>query len=262
MQHVDVRVHDGVATVLMERESKHAALDPSLLQDLRQAISDVHQEKRVRAMVLASRGETFCSGVDLGVLHRINELPEAERPGQWFEYWRQVAETCEDLLRLPKPAVAAVDGACLGAGLSLILACDLVIASNRSRFSANASRWGLVGGTTAALLAFRFGGAVASRLALTGASIDAEQARELGWLGSSPVPPDQVWVQACECANRAASGSPEAVAATKRLVNETVGEQLMSHLAGAAAASATLCSTESAQEGVRAFVEKRDPKWT
>ncbi|MEO9594752.1 enoyl-CoA hydratase/isomerase family protein, partial [Rhodopirellula bahusiensis] len=108
MQHLDVRIHDNVATILIDRPEKHGALSPGLLFDLNEALGDVHQEKRVRAVVLSSRGDHFCSGVDLQVFQQIVDLPESERMQQWFEYWRAVSETCEKMLRFPKPIIAAV----------------------------------------------------------------------------------------------------------------------------------------------------------
>lgn len=261
MQHVDVKIHGPVATILIDRENQRGALSPGLLADLRQAISDLHQEKRVRAVVLTSAGGHFSAGVDLKVFHQITQLPDHEQPEQWFEYWRQLAETCEDFLRFPKPMIAAVDGAAIGAGLAIALSCDLMVASDRATISAGAIQRGLVGGVTAALLAFRASASVAARLSLTGATWTADQMDRAGLLCAPPVPPDQIWVTANHWAALSVAGSPASIAATKRMINETIGEALMSQIAAAAASGATLCNTESAMEGIVSFVEKREPVW-
>ncbi|MFK8111636.1 MAG: enoyl-CoA hydratase/isomerase family protein [Rubripirellula sp.] len=254
MQFVDVKIHDNVATILMERPGARNALNPQLLEDLSTAFSDVHQEKRVRAVVLTGAGDHFCSGLDLKVLAEIAEMPELNALPEWLTVWRTLSELFEQMLLFPKPIVAAVDGAAVGAGLGLALAADLVVATTRSEFSAIAIRRGLVGGATAALLSFRCGGAMAARMLLTGASIDANEAHRLGIIGT-PVDPSQIWVAASELAAECTHAPRESVQATKRVLNERIGEELLTQLATGAADSATACTTESAVEGIRAFLE-------
>lgn len=261
MQYLEIKIHENVATLLLDRPQRHGALSPRLLEDLRQALRDIHQEKRVRSVIVTARGEHFSSGVDLHTFHEISQLPEREQWEQWFQYWRQLAETCEEMLRFPKPLIAAVDGAAIGAGLAIALSCDLMLATDRSSFSAGAVRRGLAGGITTALLAFRVGTAVAAKMSLSGLTMDASQMDAAGLLADRPAPVDQIWVTATKWAKDCAVGSPEAVAATKRMLNETIGEALLSQIASAAADSATLCTTESAAEGISAFLDRRTPVW-
>jgi enoyl-CoA hydratase/carnithine racemase len=260
MQHVDVKVHDCVATILMDRPLKRNSLSPLLVEDLIQAFSDVHQEKRVRGVVLTGAGEHFCSGADLDTFREISELPAAEAMQQWFEHWNRLTELFETLLRFPKPIIAAVDGAAIGTGLGLVMACDLVVVSTKSMFLAETVRRGLVDGAAAALVNFRLGGAVTARMFVAGETLTANEIHRLGGC-SEPVTPELLWVAASNLARKCAEGSPEAIQATKRAINEGIGEQLLTQLSAGAAGSATLCTTESASEGVRAFLEKRPPKW-
>lgn len=260
MQHADVKVHGAVATVLLDRAPVRNALSPPLLDDLELALSDIHQEKRVRAVVLSGAGDHFCSGIDLRVLRDVSELPEVESFTTLHEYWRKLTEVYEQMLRFPKPIVAAVDGAAVGAGLGLALASDVIVASDRATFTAAAAHRGLVGGATAALLTFRLGGASAARLLLTGDSIDAAEAHRLG-LCDPPVAADQIWVAASEIGRRCGLAPAEAVQATKRVLNENIGETLITQLSTGAADSATFCTTEAAEEGIRSFLEDRQPEW-
>lgn len=260
MQYVDVKVHGKIATILMDRAELRNALNPQMLEDLSTALSDVHQERRVRAVVLTGSGDHFCSGMDLRIFSAISEMPEPDALPQWYAAWQRLTEVFEQMLRFPKPIVAAVDGAAVGAGLGLALAADIIVASKRSSFSAVAVRRGLVGGATAALLNFRFGSALAARMLLTGQPIEAAEAYRLG-MCLEPVPPEQIWVAASELANQCSHSPREAVQATKRLLNEGIGETLLTQLAAGAANSATLCTTEAAMEGIRAFVEGREPNW-
>ena len=164
------------------------------------------------------------------------------------------------MLDCEKPIVAAVDGSAIGTGFGLVMACDLVVASTNARFSTEATRRGLVDGATAALVNFRLGGSVAARMLIAGDEIDANELHRLGGC-SHPTSPDLLWVTAADRVRKCAEGSAEAIQATKRVLNEGIGEHLLTQLAAGAAGSATQCTTEAASEGVRAFLEKRPAKW-
>ena len=260
VQYVDVKVHANVATILMDRPQTRNALNPQLIADLTTAFSDIYQEKRVASVVLTGSGDHFCSGIDLQVMSEIAQMPESSALPEWLAAWRSLTELYESMLRFPKPIVAAVDGGALGAGLGLALAADLIVASKQAQFGAIAVRRGLVGGATTALLSFRCGAATAARMVLTGQTVDADQASRWG-LCDEPVDSKQIWVAASELAAQCAEAPKEAIQATKRLLNESVGELLLSQLSAGAAGSATACTTESAHEGIQSFLEARDPIW-
>ncbi|TWT54061.1 2,3-dehydroadipyl-CoA hydratase [Rubripirellula amarantea] len=260
MQHVDVKVHGAIATIKLDRTQTRNALSQAAIEDLKTAFGDVHQEKRAKAVVLTAAGSEFCSGLDMKVMNDIASLPNHESMPEWFELWTGFAELIEQILRFPKPVIAGVDGSALGAGLALALAADVIVPSKTARFEATAVNRGLVGGITTALLAFRFGAAVAARMSLSGEAIDADEAYRLGMV-EKPVDSTQIWVAASSLATRCSQGPREAIQATKRVLNEGVGELMLTHLAAGAADSATACTTESALEGIRAFCQKREPEW-
>lgn len=261
MQHLELKTEGSLATLVIDRPEKHGALNPRLIADLHEGLDELHQEPRVRAVVLASAGPSFCSGVDLSVLQEIRSLPEQEQLQQWFEYWRRFSELCETLLRFPKPLIAAVGGPAMGAGFALSLSCDMIVASEEATFSAGAVRHGLVGGITSALLSFRAGTSLSARMSLAGHAITADDANRVGLLCQPPVAPDQLDSAATYWANESSQGSPQAIQATKRLINESIGETMLTQLAAAAADSATACTTESAGEGIDAFLNKTNPTW-
>lgn len=260
MQHVDLNIVDRVATIMMDRPTVCNALDSQLIADLILAFSDVHQEKRVAAVVITGKGNHFCSGVDLKAFAKVAEMEPIDAQTEWFEAWRELTELCETILRFPKPVIAAVDGPAVGAGLALALASDLVVMSDRATLSANAAQRGLIGGLTAPLLTFRYGAAVAARMLLTGAAIDADEAFRLG-MCCQVVPSSQIWIAANDWAKQCDRAPRESMQATKRMLNEGIGETLLSNLASGAATGATVCSTDSAAEGIGAFLEKREPEW-
>jgi enoyl-CoA hydratase/carnithine racemase len=260
MQHVDLKIVDQVATIMMDRPTVCNALDSQLIADLMLAFSDVHQEKRVAAVVITGKGDHFCSGVDLKAFAKVTEMEPIDAQTQWFEAWRELTELCETILRFPKPVIAAVDGPAVGAGLAVALAADLLVMSDRATLTANAAERGLIGGLTAPLISFRVGAAIAARMLLTGAPIDAEEAYRLG-MCCEVVPSGQIWIAASGWAKRCGGAPRESLQATKRILNESIGEALLSNLATGAATGATVCSTDSAAEGIRAFLEKRSPDW-
>lgn len=245
-------------TLIIDAPATCNAISREMVGQLLDALSDFHQDKSVRALILTSTGSTFCSGVDLKVWQ--SQTQQRDAIAQWQEIAAELQDLVEAMLRLPKPIIAAVDGPVLGFGLTLVLACDLVIASPKSFFEVPSSRLGLVSGLTVPLAAFRLGASTAARLALGGQRIDATQALQLG-LAHQLVESDQVWVAANHWVSKIAESSAESIQLSKRLLNEMVGESMLMNLASGAAVLATACSTESAVEGLDAFVAKRPPKF-
>ncbi|MCY3006816.1 MAG: enoyl-CoA hydratase/isomerase family protein [Planctomycetota bacterium] len=245
-------------TMIIDAPATRNAMSREMIQQLIDAISDFHQDKSVRAVILTSTGSTFCSGVDLKQWQ--SQSQERDAIAQWHDVASALHELIESMLRLPKPILAAVDGPALGFGLALVLACDLVVASPGSAFEIPSTRLGLVSGLTLPLLAFRFGASAAARMAIGGQRIDATEAHQMG-LAHRLVPSDQIWAACHAWVGSIAESSPESIQLSKRLLNEMVGESLLMNLSSGAAVLATACSTESAVEGLTAFVEKRPPKF-
>jgi len=230
-----------------------------MIRSLLEAFGDFHREKSVRAIILTASGSTFCSGIDLKQWKEI--AGENEPYETWQEVVSELQELVEVMLRYPKPIVAAVDGPVIGMGVALTLACDLVVASARTRFELPATKLGLVSGMVAPLLTFRCGAAVASRMLLGSESIDSEQANRVG-LSHYTVSSELIWAKANELVTQIAASAAESVQMTKRLLNEMIGESMLTQLSSGAAAIATTLSTSAAAEGLAAFVEKREPKFS
>lgn len=257
--YINVRVDAPTATITLDRADKRNALTPQMVEALREALRDLYQEKRVRAVILTGSGDAFCGGRDVREMldHGDDETVDQQRFGEQTEVYR---ELLEDMLRLPKPIIAAVNGAAVGAGAGLVLASDIVIGCPQARFGLPAARLGVVAGVEAPLLAFRLGAGPAARLLLTGGLIESDEALRLG-VYHEAVPSDLVWARASEIGAQCATAAPEAVVITKRLLSDTIGEQLMTQLSSGVIAAASAQTTEAAREGLHAFVEKRAPKW-
>ena len=156
--------------------------------------------------------------------------------------------------------IAAVNGPALGTGLALVAACDLTIACPEATFGCPESRLGLTAGIAVPLLNFRIGAGGAARLLMCGQPVAGTEAHRLG-LAQELVPHDLLWAKARELAGAMAQLAPESVALTKRVLNETVGEPVLTALSAAAAATATGRTTDASAEGIAAFLQKRAPQW-
>lgn len=255
---VEVKVHVPSGTIILNRPEKRNALTRALLDELRQAFTDLHQEKRVRAVILTGAGTAFCAGMDLAEMQATAQSEDAQ--AQWHDDAVQYQDLLELMLRYPKPIIAGVNGPAIAGGLGLVLAADLVICAKGAVMGLPEPRRGIVAGLVSPLLAFRVGAAHAARLLLTAENIDAAEAHRIG-LAHELVEHDNVWARAHALAGEVAKGSPQALQLTKRMLNETIGEALFTQLSAGAAASATARTTEAAAEGLAAFFEKREPKW-
>jgi methylglutaconyl-CoA hydratase len=253
-----ISIHEHTATVILNRPEKRNALSRALLAELQQAFDDLHQERRVRAVILTASGTVFSAGMDLSEMHETNL---SDRPQ---DQWQQDAEVYRDLLesmlRFPKPLIAAVNGPAVAGGAGMVLACDLAVAAESATFGLPEPTRGIVAGIVSPLLAFRAGAGQAGYLLLTAAAIPAAEALRRG-LYHEVVSADHLWPRAAELAAQCARCAPEALQLTKRMLNETIGEQLFTQLSAGAAVSATARTTEAASEGLKAFLEKRPPKW-
>lgn len=245
-------------TIILDTPQNRNALSREMVAKLCEAFSDFHREKSVRAIILASSGTVYCSGADLKEWHET--ATENDPLPIWQDVSSEIQELVEIMLRFPKPIIAAIDGPVVGLGVALVLASDLVIASDKASFELPAPKHGLVSGIVGPLLTFRCGASAASRLLLGAERMSADEAYRLQlvhYLTTSEL----IWARGHSMAMEIAKGAAESVQMTKRLLNEMIGESMMMHLTSGAAAMATACSTSAAVEGLAAFKERRPPKF-
>lgn len=255
---VQIRKDVPSGTIMINRPDRHNALSREIVSMIEEAFQDFHQEKSVRGVILTGAGDTFCSGTDLVQLKETSESSDALK--QWHEDVAAFQSLVECMLRFPKPVIGAINGPVVGSGLTLLLSCDLVVASENATLSIPEPLRGLSPGLTVPLLSHRLGAGVASRVLFSGGTIDAGTAKELG-IVHEIVSEDFVWAKSHELATRASMAARESHQMTKQFLTETVGEELFTQLTIAAANMAAARTTLAAQEGVVAFLEKREPDW-
>ncbi|HZZ27260.1 MAG TPA: enoyl-CoA hydratase/isomerase family protein [Pirellulales bacterium] len=255
---VKIHIHEHTGTLILNRPDKRNALTRGLIAELTQALDDLRRERRVRTVVIAGSGSAFCAGMDL------NEMQQTAAASNSQELWYDDATAYRDLLeailQLPKPIIAAVGGPAVAGGAGLALACDIVLAAPEAKFGLPEPKRGIVAGLVAPLLVFRLGAGRAAYLLLSAQLIPAEEAFRMG-IYHELIPGEKLWPRAHQLAGEIADCAPEAMLLTKRMLNETIGENLNTLLTAGAAVSATARTTEAAAEGLAAFIEKREPKF-
>jgi 2-(1,2-epoxy-1,2-dihydrophenyl)acetyl-CoA isomerase len=254
----------GVLTLTLDRPDVHNALDWKTREAFVDALAEAGADLHVRAIVLTGAGDrAFCTGADLRVPVPTPEKPEGAPKRAQGEVARSIAagwqRVITAVLDCEKPVVAAVNGTAAGAGMHLALACDLVVMSDSAKLVPVFVRRGIAPDAAGAYLLTRLVGPQrAKQVYLFGDDIPAARALELG-LVNEVVAAGAVGVVARQWADRLAAGPTRTHAITKRLVNHALDVDREAALAEEAWAQELVMTTEDAQEGVRAFVDRRDP---
>ncbi|OJU85359.1 MAG: hypothetical protein BGO11_17940 [Solirubrobacterales bacterium 70-9] len=241
-------VRDGVAWLRIDRPERRNAIPAAFWGLLRETSAELAADEEVRAVVLHGAGDCFSVGAD------ITDFPDAADVDARARFLTEATTALEELVALPLPTVAAVHGHCIGGGLELTLACDIVVADATARFSAPEARVGLVPGVLLAWGRERIGDHWLRYLALSGEPIDAEEARLAG-LVNFVVPAGEHLERAAELAAKLAAGAPLAVATVKSALARA-------DLGSAVESGVLLQGSEDFAEGSAAFRERRPPRFS
>ena len=247
-----------VSYVTLNRPEALNALTPDQRDRLIQLLADASADPDVRAVVITGTGRGFCAGADL----RGGAAAGERVAGDVARVLRLGAQRLTAaVLDCEKPVIAAVNGTAAGLGAHLALACDLVLAAESAKFIEVFVRRGLVpDGGGAYLLPRLIGPQRAKELMFFGDALSATDAERLG-LVNRVVPDEELEKTARAWAERLATGPTRALALTKQLVNASLDTDRATAFAAEAAAQEINMTTRDAQEGVRAFVERRSPDY-
>jgi enoyl-CoA hydratase len=245
--------HGAVLVARLNRPEARNALSPSLVVAIAAAVTTAEADPDVRALVLTGTGDrAFCAGMDLRSFAAGNQVtPDLE-------------SAMADFNRLMRgevsiPLVGAANATAVAGGFELLLACDVIVASRDAQFGLPEVKRGLFAAGNGTWLATRVPMSIALELALTGDTVTATRAYELG-LVNAVVEPDQVLATALGYAERIAANAPLSLAATKELVRLAVTDPQRA-VARAEHWRPVVFGSEDAKEGAMAFVEKRPPVW-
>ena len=252
-----VERHEGVVTVTMNRPARKNAANGRMWRELLATFEEVAADRDDRVMVLTGAGDAFCSGADLG-----DPSDVAGRPGDpYLMQMRALGDVALRLHRLPKPTIAKVGGIAAGAGMSMALGCDLVVASESARFSQIFARRGLSLDFGASWLLPRLIGLHrAKELAFFADIISAHQAAEFGVV-NRVVPDDQLDEVVGQWATRLAAGPPLALSMTKTMLNNSLGLSMDQAIEEESRSQAANFGTADTMEAIAAFAQKRDPQF-
>jgi 2-(1,2-epoxy-1,2-dihydrophenyl)acetyl-CoA isomerase len=249
---------DGVVTVTMNRPERKNAANGVMLTELRDTFEAIERNAEDRVLVLTGAGGAFCSGADLGD----PEGPATNRAIPGLVRMRRLGDVALALHRLNKPTIAKVDGVAVGAGFSLALGCDLVVCSDRARFSMIFAKRGLSLDNGASWLLPRLIGlAKAKEVALFGGMLDAAEADRLGFV-NRVLPQDELDGFVADWAATLAAGPPLALSSTKTLLNQSFSSSMAEAVEQEARCQSVNFETADVAEAMAAFQDKRDPKFT
>lgn len=253
-----LEIDAGLATVTLNRPDKGNAIDATCAAELRQVALQLSHDPSVRAVLLRANGKLFSGGGDLAGFAAAgsDELPRLV-DSMTIDLHAGIAR----LAKMDAPLVAAVTGAAGGAGMSLVAACDLVIAARSAKFTMGYTKAGLApDGTSSFFLSRVVGLRRAMDLVLTNRVLTAEQAEDWG-LVSRVVDDDKVVEEATALARQLAAGTTKAFGVAKRVLYEGAASTVEAAMERESAGIATAALTADAQEGIAAFLAKRAPDY-
>jgi len=252
-QHLETRIEGDRGRITLNEPEKFNTLSLALLREMLVALEQVSADRAVKVLIVEGAGRAFSVG------HDLNEMIDRDRA-----FFDELFATCsvmmEKIQTIPQPVIAKVDGMAAAAGCQLVAACDLVVASEESRFGTTGLKVGLFCSTPMVPLSRAIGRKRALEMLLTGDTITAAQAADWG-LVNRVVPADELEAATVQLADQIARYSPEVVGLGKAAFYQQVE---MSQSAayeltkGVIANNATL---DDGQEGMKAFLDKRAPVW-
>jgi enoyl-CoA hydratase/carnithine racemase len=244
----------AVAKIILNRPETLNAMNGEMIKELGQIISSVEKDHNIRVIVLCGAGKAFCVGMDLNFVKQIESLSAQQ------EFFRFTSRTVTNAIEnLSKPVIAAVHGYVFAGGFELMLACDLVVASEDAVFCDQHINFGLVGGggstqRTPRLIGIR----KAKELIFTGNRISAQEAEQWGLI-NRVVPSEDLEKVADDLGRKLAEKSPVALRISKSLINRALDADMTTGLELELMSTIVNSTSEDFQEGMRAFAEKRKP---
>jgi methylglutaconyl-CoA hydratase len=247
----------GVAQVTLNRPDKHNAFDDAIIAELRKAFDHLASCDDVRVVVLGSAGKSFSAGADLNWMKRMAGYDYADN----LRDAEALAEMLAALYQLPQPTIARVQGAAFGGAVGLVSCCDMAVGSERASFALSEVKIGLVPATISPYVIKAMGERAARRYFTTGERFDASRALQLGLL-SDVVPAEQLDDSVEALVSAILANGPQAVRGAKALIAEVAGRAIDAELVTKTCECiAGIRVSAEGQEGLGAFLDKRQPAW-
>lgn len=262
MSDLEVSVNDGIATLTMNRPEARNALSMEMRAMLADSLHDIEHDDSIRCVVLTGAGEHFMAGGDVkGMGESIRKSPDEIRK-EFVLRIHDLHPIMFAIRRMRKPVIASCQGAAAGAGVSMALACDLIIAADDAFFTLAYCRIGTSpDGSASFHLPRAVGIKKAMEIALLGDRFDAQEAKAIGMI-NYVVPAAELKNETHKLATRLANGPTHVYGNTKALLYRSLESEFESQLQAEAESFADCASRKDFHEGVSAFIEKRNPVFT
>lgn len=263
-RNLNVEVQDKIAHININRAKKANSLDRDTWDAIGEVFRWVDQEKAVRAVILSGEGNTFCAGIDYGMIMEIisvaNSLAEGEKQEFVLETIRDLQRSFTAIEKCRKPVIAAIHGSCYGGGIDLISACDIRLGTQDSKFCVKEIDLAIVADVgTLQRLPHIVGQGITRELAFTGRTFSGDEAYRIQLLNHVYASKDVLLAEARSLAKTIAEKSPLAVRGTKQVLNRCRELSVDDGLEYVAAWNAGQLLSRDGQEAFSAMVEKRKP---
>ena len=248
---------DGpVLRLTLNRPEVRNAFDEEVIAALSAAAREAASDETLRAVVLGGAGRAFCAGADLAWMAKAVAYTREENRRDAEDLARMLSA----LDSLPVPLIGRVHGAALGGGSGLVAVCDIVVAADDTAFGFTEVKLGIIPAVVSPFVIQKIGPGAARELFLTGARFTARRARRIG-LVHAVVPEEELDETIAGFLEELATSAPEAVAAAKQLIRDVYGAQPAEVIGLTTTRIAEQRVSKEGQEGLRAFLEKRKPRW-
>jgi len=247
------QARDGIATLTLNRPRQYNALSHALLQALERELATLAKDESVRVVFITGAGNAFCAGHDLREMRAMDEATVQA-------LFTQCAAVMQQVIALPQPVIAVVNGTAAAAGCQIVAQCDLAVAADHARFAVSGVNLGLFCSTPAVSLSRNVSRKRAAEMLFTGDFIDAPTALQWG-LVNRVVPAAGLMDAAHALAERLKAKPRSTLALGKALFYRQLADNLPAAYADAARTIACNMGMDEAREGVDAFLEKRAPRW-
>jgi methylglutaconyl-CoA hydratase len=252
------RMDDGaVTTVALSRPDSHNALNAELVGELTRCFEGISDDESVRVVVLVGEGRSFCAGADIGYMRETAAFSYEEN----LEDAKRLAMMYWTIDECPKPLVARVQGAAMGGGAGLVAVADVAVADAEARFAFSEVRLGIAPASISHFVVRKVGASHARSLFVTGERFDAERAREIG-LVHNVAARNGLDAAVDVKVGELLRGGPFAQATIKALLRRLETTEPMEAPGLSSRVISELRTGEEGQEGLAAFLEKRDPRWS
>jgi methylglutaconyl-CoA hydratase len=254
---ISISVEKDTASILLNRPKKGNAINSSMISELSDVIYSVNNNQSIRFIIISSVGEVFCAGADLNWMAQASSLDSGQNSLECLQF----AELFYKIFISNKIVLSLVKGACIGGGLGLAVACDICLATKNSFFSFSEVSLGLVPAIISPYVIRRIGNQTAKRFMLAGEKINSEQALKVGLIDEL-TENHNIDKVVDNLISKLRKGGRVAQQKIKSLTNSSAADNINEKtMKSTAEIIANVRVSVEGVEGIRAFIEKRDPNW-